>query len=96
LPGVKAVIAGKHSGGWSRGRMPATRDEPPLAADIVRHMAEAVARVAVTVQLRFGLYGRTFPVLHRLHPLSPFHEHVVRQGHRRVTNMVGIELILHL
>jgi 4-hydroxybenzoyl-CoA reductase alpha subunit len=46
LPGVKAVVTGKDFGGWTWGWMPATRDEPPLAVDRVRYMAEAVAGVA--------------------------------------------------
>lgn len=46
LPGVKAVVTGKGFGGWTWGWMPATRDEPPLAVDRVRYMAEAVAGVA--------------------------------------------------
>jgi 4-hydroxybenzoyl-CoA reductase alpha subunit len=46
LPGVKAVVTGKDFGGWTWGWMPATRDEPPLAVDKVRYMAEAVAGVA--------------------------------------------------
>jgi 4-hydroxybenzoyl-CoA reductase subunit alpha len=46
LPGVKAVITGKDFGGWTWGWMPATRDEPPMAVDKVRYMAEAVAAVA--------------------------------------------------
>ena len=48
LPGVKAVVTGKDFGGWTWGWMPATRDEPPLAVDKVRYMAEAVAGVAAT------------------------------------------------
>jgi 4-hydroxybenzoyl-CoA reductase alpha subunit len=46
LPGVKAVITGKDFGGWTWGWMRATRDEPPVAVDKVRYMAEAVAAVA--------------------------------------------------
>jgi 4-hydroxybenzoyl-CoA reductase alpha subunit len=46
LAGVKAVVTGKDFGGWTWGWMPATRDEPPLAVDKVRYMAEAVAGVA--------------------------------------------------
>lgn len=46
LPGVKAVVTAKDFGGWTWGWMPATRDEPPLAVDKVRYMAEAVAGVA--------------------------------------------------
>jgi len=46
LPGVKAVVTGKDFGGWTWGWMPATRDEPPLAVDEVRYMAEAVAGIA--------------------------------------------------
>jgi 4-hydroxybenzoyl-CoA reductase subunit alpha len=46
LPGVKAVVTGKDFGGWTWGWMPATRDEPPVAVDKVRYMAEAVAGVA--------------------------------------------------
>jgi CO/xanthine dehydrogenase Mo-binding subunit len=46
LPGVKAVVTGKDFGGWTWGWMSATRDEPPLAVDKVRYMAEAVAGVA--------------------------------------------------
>jgi len=46
LPGVKAVVTGKDFGGWTWGWMPATRDEPPLAVDKVRYMAEAVAGIA--------------------------------------------------
>ncbi len=46
LPGVKAIVTGKDFGGWTWGWMPATRDEPPLATDRVRYMAEAVAGVA--------------------------------------------------
>ena len=46
LPGVKAMVTGKDFGGWTWGWMPATRDEPPLAVDKVRYMAEAVAGVA--------------------------------------------------
>jgi 4-hydroxybenzoyl-CoA reductase alpha subunit len=46
LPGVKGIVTGKDFGGWSWGWMPATRDEPPLAVDKVRYMAEAVAGVA--------------------------------------------------
>ncbi|MBW2031330.1 MAG: molybdopterin-dependent oxidoreductase [Deltaproteobacteria bacterium] len=46
LPGVKAVCTGKDFGGWKWGWMPKTRDEPPLAIDKVRYLAEAVAAVA--------------------------------------------------
>ncbi len=46
LPGVKAVVTGKDFGGWTWGWMRPTRDEPPLAVDKVRYMAEAVAGVA--------------------------------------------------
>ena len=46
LLGVKAVVTAKDFGGWTWGWMPATRDEPPLAVDKVRYMAEAVAGVA--------------------------------------------------
>jgi 4-hydroxybenzoyl-CoA reductase subunit alpha len=46
LPGVKAVCSGKDFGGWTWGWMPKTRDEPPLAVDRVRYMAEGVAAVA--------------------------------------------------
>jgi len=46
LPGVKAVCTGKNFNGWTWGFMPQTRDEPPLAVDKVRYMAEAVAAVA--------------------------------------------------
>ena len=46
LPGVKAVVTGKDFDGWTWGWMPPTRDEPPLAVDKVRYMAEAVAGVA--------------------------------------------------
>ena len=46
LPGVKAVCTGKDFGGWRWGWMPKTRNEPPLADDKVRYMAEAVAAVA--------------------------------------------------
>jgi 4-hydroxybenzoyl-CoA reductase alpha subunit len=46
LPGVKGIVTGKDFGGWTWGWMPATRDEPPLAVDKVRYMAEAVAGVA--------------------------------------------------
>ncbi len=48
LPGVKAVVTGKDFNGWTWGWMPATRDEPPLATDKVRYMAEAVAGIAAT------------------------------------------------
>ena len=48
LPGVKAVVTGKDFGGWTWGWMLTTRDEPPLAVDKVRYMAEAVAGVAAT------------------------------------------------
>ncbi len=46
LPGVKAVCTGKDFKGWTWGWMPKTRDEPPLAVDRVRYLAEAVAAVA--------------------------------------------------
>jgi len=46
LPGVKAVCTGKDFGGWTWGWMPKTRDEPPVAVDKVRYLAEAVAAVA--------------------------------------------------
>jgi 4-hydroxybenzoyl-CoA reductase alpha subunit len=46
LPGVKGIVTGKDFGGWTWGWMPKTRDEPPLAVDKVRYMAEAVAGVA--------------------------------------------------
>ncbi len=46
LPGVKAICTGKDFGGWTWGWMPKTRDEPPLAVDKVRYLAEAVAAVA--------------------------------------------------
>jgi 4-hydroxybenzoyl-CoA reductase alpha subunit len=46
LSGVKAVVTGRDFGGWTWGWMPSTRDEPPLAMDKVRYMAEAVAGVA--------------------------------------------------
>jgi 4-hydroxybenzoyl-CoA reductase alpha subunit len=46
LPGVKAIITGKDFNGWTWGWMPATRDEPPMAVDKVRYLAEAVAAVA--------------------------------------------------
>lgn len=46
LPGVKGIVTGKDFGGWKWGWMPKTRDEPPLAVDKVRYMAEAVAAVA--------------------------------------------------
>jgi len=46
LLGVKAVCTGKDFGGWTWGWMPKTRDEPPLAVDKVRYLAEAVAAVA--------------------------------------------------
>ena len=46
LPGVKAVCTGKDFRGWTWGWMPKTRDEPPLAVDRVRYLAEAVAAVA--------------------------------------------------
>ncbi len=95
-PGVKAVATGEDLGGRRFGRMPATTDEPPLALDSVRDMSETAAGVTATVQLRFGRDVRTSPVLQRLHPLSPFHEYIVGQGHWRVTNMVGVKLILDL
>jgi CO/xanthine dehydrogenase Mo-binding subunit len=46
LPGVKAICTGKDFGGWKWGWMPKTRDEPPVAVDKVRYLAEAVAGVA--------------------------------------------------
>lgn len=46
LPGVKGIVTGKDFGGWTWGWTAATRDEPPLATDKVRYMAEAVAAVA--------------------------------------------------
>jgi 4-hydroxybenzoyl-CoA reductase alpha subunit len=46
LPGVKAVCTGKDFGGWTWGWMPKTRDEPPVAVDKARYLAEAVAAVA--------------------------------------------------
>ncbi|MFH0845733.1 MAG: xanthine dehydrogenase family protein molybdopterin-binding subunit [Pseudomonadota bacterium] len=46
LPGVKGVITGKDFKGWTWGWMPKTRDEPPLAVDKTRYLAEAVAAVA--------------------------------------------------
>jgi 4-hydroxybenzoyl-CoA reductase alpha subunit len=46
LPGVKAIVTGKDFNGWTWGWSPASRDEPPLAVDKVRYMAEAVAGVA--------------------------------------------------
>jgi 4-hydroxybenzoyl-CoA reductase alpha subunit len=46
LPGVKGIVTGKDFGGWTWGWMPATRDEPPMAVDKVRYMAEAVAGLA--------------------------------------------------
>ena len=46
LPGVKGIVTGRDFGGWKWGWMPATRDEPPLAVDKVRYLAEAVAGVA--------------------------------------------------
>jgi 4-hydroxybenzoyl-CoA reductase subunit alpha len=46
LPGVKGIVTGKDFGGWTWGWTTATRDEPPLATDKVRYMAEAVAAVA--------------------------------------------------
>ena len=46
LNGVKAIITGKDFGGWTWGWAPTTRDEPPLAVDKVRYMAEAVVAVA--------------------------------------------------
>ncbi|MBN1849599.1 MAG: molybdopterin-dependent oxidoreductase [Deltaproteobacteria bacterium] len=46
LPGVKGVLTGKDFNGWTWGWMPKTRDEPPLAVDKVRYLAEAVAAVA--------------------------------------------------
>ncbi|MFH1488373.1 MAG: xanthine dehydrogenase family protein molybdopterin-binding subunit [Pseudomonadota bacterium] len=45
LPGVKAVCTGKDFGGWRWGWMPRTRDEPPMAVDRVRYLAESVAAV---------------------------------------------------
>jgi 4-hydroxybenzoyl-CoA reductase alpha subunit len=46
LAGVKGVCTGKDLGGWTWGWMPKTRDEPPMAIDKVRYLAEAVAAVA--------------------------------------------------
>jgi 4-hydroxybenzoyl-CoA reductase alpha subunit len=46
LAGVRGTITGRDFGGWTWGWMPSTRDEPPLAVDKVRYMAEAVAGVA--------------------------------------------------
>ena len=46
LPGVRGIVTGRDFGGWRWGWMPATRDEPPLAVEKVRYMAEAVAGVA--------------------------------------------------
>jgi 4-hydroxybenzoyl-CoA reductase subunit alpha len=46
LPGVKAVVTGKDFGGWTWGFMANTRDEPPLATDKVRFLAEGVAGIA--------------------------------------------------
>lgn len=46
LLGVKAIVTGKDFGGWTWGWMASTRDEPPLAVDKVRYMAEAVAGIA--------------------------------------------------
>jgi 4-hydroxybenzoyl-CoA reductase alpha subunit len=46
LPGVQGIVTGRDFGGWTWGWMPKTRDEPPLAVDKVRYMAEAVAGVA--------------------------------------------------
>jgi 4-hydroxybenzoyl-CoA reductase subunit alpha len=46
LPGVRAVCTGKDFQGWRWGWMPQTRDEPPMAVDKVRYLAEAVAAVA--------------------------------------------------
>jgi 4-hydroxybenzoyl-CoA reductase alpha subunit len=46
LPGVRGIVTGKDFRGWTWGWMPKTRDEPPLAVDKVRYMAEAVAGVA--------------------------------------------------
>jgi len=46
LSGVKAIVTGKDFGGWTWGWMASTRDEPPLAVDKVRYMAEAVAGIA--------------------------------------------------
>ena len=48
LPGFKAVITGKDFNGWTWGWQPSSRDEPPMAVDKVRYMAEAVAAVAAT------------------------------------------------
>jgi 4-hydroxybenzoyl-CoA reductase alpha subunit len=48
LPGVKAIITGKDFNGWTWGWMSTSRDEPPMAADKVRYLAEAVAAVAAT------------------------------------------------
>jgi 4-hydroxybenzoyl-CoA reductase alpha subunit len=46
LAGIKAICTGKDFGGWTWGWMPKTRDEPPVAVDKVRYLAEAVAGVA--------------------------------------------------
>jgi 4-hydroxybenzoyl-CoA reductase subunit alpha len=46
LRGVRGVVTGKDFGGWTWGWMLTTRDEPPLAVDKVRYLAEAVAGVA--------------------------------------------------
>jgi len=46
LNGVEAIITGKDFGGWTWGWAPTTRDEPPLAVDKVRYMAETVVAVA--------------------------------------------------
>ena len=46
LSGVKAICTGKDFGGWTWGWMPKTRDEPPVAIERVRYLAEAVAAVA--------------------------------------------------
>ena len=48
LPGVKAIITGKDFGGWTWGWQASSRDEPPLAVDKVRYLAEAVAAVAAS------------------------------------------------
>jgi 4-hydroxybenzoyl-CoA reductase alpha subunit len=46
LSGVKAICTGKDFRGWKWGWMPKTRDEPPVAVEKVRYLAEAVAGVA--------------------------------------------------
>jgi 4-hydroxybenzoyl-CoA reductase alpha subunit len=47
-PGVKAIITGKDFNGWTWGWQASSRDEPPMAVDKVRYLAEAVAAVAAT------------------------------------------------